>query len=203
MIRFMFRLIETIKLKDGFFGNMDIHNERFNNSRESLFQIKEHIDLLDYLKLHEFNKSGLYKCRILYNQNIKSIEFIPYIVRKVRNLKLIYADIDYKYKYEDRTNINKLLELRENCDDVLIVKNNRLTDTSAANIAFFDNNKWYTPLCPLLKGTEREKLLRDRIIFEDDLKISDLKRFYKIALFSSMLDFGEVVISLSNILISY
>ena len=195
----MFRLVETVKLKDGVFENIDMHNERFNNSRKALFEVKDSIDLNEILKSQEYNKSGLYKCRIIYNEEIIKVEFVPYVLKQIKSLKVVPSEIDYSYKYEDRSDINKLLELRGSCDDILIVKNERLTDTSAANIAFFDNDRWYTPLYPLLKGTEREKLLRERRIFEEDLRLSDLKRFNKAAIFSTMVNFGEIIIPVSNI----
>ena len=55
----------------------------------------------------------MFKCRIVYNREIIKVEFVPYVLKQIRSLKLVNAEIDYAYKYEDRTNINKLLELRE------------------------------------------------------------------------------------------
>ncbi len=196
----MCRLVETIKLKDGIFENMDIHNERFNISRKSLFSLNEIIDLNEILKLHEFSKTGLFKCRVVYNQEILKVEFIPYVLKQIYSLRLVNAEIKYPYKYEDRTDINKLFELRENCDDILIVNNDRMTDTSAANIAFFDGDRWYTPLKPLLKGTEREKLLRSKKIFGEDIRLSDLNKFQKATIFSTMVNFCDIIIPVTNIL---
>lgn len=196
----MCRLVETIKLKDGVFEDVDLHNERFNSSRKALFNINEPMDLNRILELKDYNKAGLFKCRIVYNREIIKVEFVPYVLKQIHSLKLVNAEIDYAYKYEDRSNINRLLELRGSCDDILIVKNGRLTDTSAANIAFFDNDRWYTPLNPLLKGTKREKLLRSKRIFEEDLMPKDLIRFEKAVIFSTMVDFGDIIIPVSNIL---
>ena len=200
MIKFMCRLVETIKLKDGIFENMDIHNERFNISRKALFSINKTIDLNEVLKLHEFSKTGLYKCRVVYNQEILKVEFIPYVLRQINSLRLVNAEIDYAYKYEDRTEINKLFELRGNCDDIIIVKHDRITDTSAANIAFFDGDRWYTPLIPLQKGTEREKLLRSKRILEKDIKLADLDKFQSATIFSTMVNFCDLIIPVTNIL---
>ena len=196
----MCRLVETIKLIDGIFENMNLHNERFNISRKALFSVKETIDLNEVLKLHEFSKTGLFKCRVVYNQEILKVDFIPYVLRQVYSLRLVNAEIDYAYKYEDRTDINKLFELRGNCDDILILKNDRITDTSAANIAFFDGGRWYTPLEPLLKGTEREKLLRSKKVFEEDIRLSDLKKYQTATIFSTMVNFCDIKIPVTNIL---
>ena len=195
----MCRLVETVKLKDGVFENVDLHNERLNKSRKAHFNVNEAIDLNELLNSYQYEKGGMFKTRVVYNQDIVKVEFVPYVLKQVNSLKLVFGEIDYSYKYEDRTGINKLFELRDNCDDILVVKDGKLTDTSAANIAFFDKDRWYTPLHPLLKGCEREKLIRSKRIFEEDIKVSDLEKFDRAAVFSTMVDFGEVVIPVANI----
>lgn len=67
--------------------------------------------------------------------------------------------IDYRYKSTDRKELEALYALRGNQDDVLIVRNNLLTDTSIANVALEKEGVWYTPRTPLLKGTKRALLL--------------------------------------------
>jgi len=74
----------------------------------------------------------------------------------------------------------------------LIVKNSLITDTSIANIAFFDSIRWVTPALPLLKGTTREKLLREGKIFEENIHVDDLERFSKVALMNAMIDFDII-----------
>ena len=61
--------------------------------------------------------------------------------------------------------------IRQDKDDILIVKNGLLTDTSIANIALYDGNDWYTPLHPLLKGTKRAELLDKGVLKEKEIKI--------------------------------
>ena len=73
----------------------------------------------------------------------------PYTVRHVHSLALIQADhIDYTYKSAGREPLNRLFALRGACDDILIVKQGLLTDTSIANIALSDGTHWYTPAHP-------------------------------------------------------
>ncbi|MDQ1268165.1 MAG: 4-amino-4-deoxychorismate lyase, partial [Campylobacterota bacterium] len=81
---------------------------------------------------------------------------------------------------------------RGECDDVLIVKNSLISDTTIANIAFFDSRRWVTPRAPLLKGTTRERLLRDGKIFEADIAINDLEKFSHVALMNAMIDFDII-----------
>ena len=81
---------------------------------------------------------------------------------------------------------------RESCDDILIVKNGYITDTSIANIALYDGNSWITPKVPLLKGTTRQRYLDNAKILESDIKVQDLKKFSKIALLNAMIDFDII-----------
>ncbi len=78
------------------------------------------------------------------------------------------------------------------CDDILLVKEGLITDTTIANIAFYDGNSWYTPQHPLLKGTKRAQLLDQGLLLEKDLKPEDLSSFIAIRLFNAMIDWGEL-----------
>ena len=72
-------------------------------------------------------------------------------------------DICYPYKYTDRDNINRLIELRGDCDDILIIKNGMVTDSSYANVVFRDlNGNWVTPSTFLLPGTIRASSFKAR-----------------------------------------
>ena len=86
-----------------------------------------------------------------------------------------------------------LYDKRAHADDILIVKNGRLTDTYYCNTAFLKKGKWYTPKHPLLKGTQREFLISKKIIEEADLLIGDLSQFEKIRLFNSMIQWEDTM----------
>lgn len=107
------------------------------------------------------------KCRVIYGREIEEITYTSYQIRPVHSLQIVYSDdIDYTYKSTDRSVINELFARRQEQDDILIVKNGLLTDTSIGNIALFDGNEWYTPKQPLLKGTRRASLLAMNLIKE-------------------------------------
>lgn len=187
----MYRLIESIKVYNNELCNIQYHNRRFNKTREDLFGCKDKMDLAEIINIPEGNINGLYKCRLVYSKKIESIEFIPYQKKKI-NLICVVEDnfIDYKYKYEDRTQINKLLN-RVNADDIIIIKNNFLTDASFANIVLSDGYVYLTPSTPLLKGTKRAKLLDEGAIREEELKKEDLKKFKFLYLINAMIDLNE------------
>jgi len=196
----MSRLLETIRLEDGTFSLLAYHQLRMNRSRKELFRCKDEIDLVKILQTGMLEKS-LYKCRIIYSDQIEKIEFILYQLPGIRSLKIVIDDqIEYPYKFNDRTRINELFEKRENCDDILIVKNGLVTDTSFANILFYNGKKWLTPAHPLLKGTRRAHLLDKELIEVADIRIKDLKYFEKARLINAMIRFEDNLdISLPNI----
>jgi 4-amino-4-deoxychorismate lyase len=135
----------------------------------------------------------LYRCRIVYDDTSLNIEYIPYKKREIKSLQAIQADgLDYALKYADRTDLDRLFAQKGDADDILIIQNGLITDTSIANIAFFDGTKWLTPKHPLLKGTTRARLLDEKKIFESDIYIDDLKKFTHFALLNAMIGFDEI-----------
>jgi 4-amino-4-deoxychorismate lyase len=191
----MCRLIETIKIFKREVFNIDYHNQRLNNSRKILFGCKDEIELINYIHIPDALNDGLYKCRIVYGKYIESFEFIYYPQKHLKTLKLVQCDqISYDHKFQDRRQIDELYQQRGSCDDVLIIKNGRLTDTSFCNIALFDGTSWYTPDTPLLRGTKREKLLDEGRIKQKSIKGRDLKKYKKLCVFNAMIEFGDMVI---------
>lgn len=186
----MSRLVESIKVKDGKAYNLEYHLERMNRSRWELFGCRQWLEAKNFLDIPK--KPGLFKCRVIYTRKIEMIEYVPYEFKKIHSLKLVVDNnIDYTYKYENKTNINRLRELRGKYDDILIVKNGLITDSSFANIIFYNGSRWLTPTKPLLAGTQRAYLLDTGKIKTADIKISDLKDFQQAVLINAMLDFDD------------
>jgi len=197
----MCQLIETIKIDNNKIYNLDFHNARFNFSRKKIFNISNRINLTDIIFFPDDKLEGLYKCRIIYDKEIKSVEFIPYKLKKIRTLKLIDDNkIEYSYKFKDRKNLENLFNKRETADDIIIVKNNFITDSFFGNIIFQKNNKFYTPNTPLLEGTKRAQLLAEGIILEREILKQDIKKFDAIYLINAMIDLFEVKIKIEDIL---
>jgi 4-amino-4-deoxychorismate lyase len=179
-------LLETIKIVDGEALHLDYHQKRVEHSL-SLLGLHVRHNLAQFIQAP---LKGTYRCRIIYNETVLKVEYFPYQLSPVNSLKLVHCDtLEYALKYENRDELNALFQLRENCDDILIVKNSLLTDTSKANIALYDGSKWFTPSTPLLYGTTRARLLDEKKIFEKSLHVSDIKNFSKVAVLNAMVDF--------------
>jgi len=144
--------------------------------------------------------TGLYKLRVIYSDKIEEIEFIPYTLRKIDNVKLIFNDeIDYTYKYLDKNPFNNLLAQKGTCDDIIIVKKGLITDASFANLVFFDGREYHTPSSPLLRGTKREELLDKKVISEKIITPDDLHNYIKAYFINAMIDLFQLGIDINNI----
>ncbi|MDR3652494.1 MAG: aminotransferase class IV [Paludibacter sp.] len=196
----MYLFVESIKLINGVFYRLKLHQERVNKAFETCFPQCEPINLIENLSQYGIPQDGIYKCRIVYDEDIHSVEFTPYVRREIHSLKLVETELESRiYKLEDRSGFNAAFAQRGDCDDVLLVKNGLLTDTSYCNIALFDGENWYTPRIPLLYGVNRTELLSQKLLIEEDIKPDDLVNFQRIRLFNALIEFGEMELDVSVI----
>lgn len=197
----MCRLVETLKIDNGSVCDLAYHVTRAERSRKELFGTEQPLDIEGALSRYSIPEKGIYKCRVLYRKTIEDIQIIPYTRRNVQSLYLVEAEeINYSHKYEDKSAFESLLAKKGNCDDILILRNGYLTDTSFSNIALYDGTMWITPSTFLLCGTKREKLIHERIIHEAVIRVEDLSRFEKVSLINTMLELGETVVHIEKIM---
>ena len=179
-------LLETIKIEDGKIHNLSYHQSRCTKSRQTLFNST---DILDLFSIINAPQTGLYRCRILYEESLHSIEYIPYIPKEITRLKIVSSDIEYSLKYANRDTLNALLESNQDVDEVIIEKNGYLTDTTISNIAFFDGKQWLTPEKPLLEGTMRAKLIDEGFLQTMQIKKEEHQNYSQVALINAMIGF--------------
>jgi 4-amino-4-deoxychorismate lyase len=179
--------IETILITDKI-ENLKFHNCRMNKTRKIFYNADE-INLKNYIKIIP-NK----RVRVVYEKEIKKIEYFELQKREFKKLKVVKCnDIEYAYKSEDREKLNSLKV--EGFDEVIIVRNNLVTDTTISNLAFFDGKNWLTPKIPLLKGTKRAELIQKGFLKEKDIKIDEIKNFKKLAMMNAIIGFYEMDIN--------
>lgn len=188
-------LVESMKLNDGKIRNLPWHQDRLNRSLNERFPGSERIDLSEIIQIPVNCTTGLFKVRVIYGPTVEKIEIEPYIFRAIRSLKVVHHEsVDYHLKYTDRQVLQELFAQRSNCDDIMIIKDGFVSDSFAANILFFDGKKWFTPTTPLLKGTQRQFLLDEGIIFEKEIREEDILNYQKIGLVNALNDFEEMPI---------
>jgi 4-amino-4-deoxychorismate lyase len=187
LIKYMLQLIETICFEKGAFQRIPLHEERMNRSRHHFFGSTDKISLGQHLIVPESLKNETLKCRVTYSEEIEQIEYEVYTVKHITSLKLVRDDtIDYNYKFRDRVELNNLLKMRGDSDEILIIKNGEVTDTSFTNIVFLKEGKWFTPEHPLLPGTRREYYIRMNLIKPISITPDDLWQFEEARLINSM-----------------
>lgn len=192
----MCRFIETIQIRKGIVQNIHYHNQRMNNTRKEIFGLTEPLDLLDYIDVSQIG--DCVKCRVIYGEEIQEVTYAAYTMRPVHSLRLVYSDlIEYQYKSLDREALNELFSLRDTQDDILIVKNNFLTDTSIGNIALEKAGIWYTPASPLLKGTKRAALLDKGVLQEKEITVDEIYLYSHMMIFNAMIDFGSLPLEIN------
>jgi len=177
-------LFETIKIENSKVFNLKWHNQRVNRSRLELFGVTKTLNLANYI---DAPSQGLFRCRVIYDIEIKSIEYLPYTPKIFKSFKIIQSNIEYNYKFNDRSELNRLIQ--KGYDEIIIEKDSLLTDTSIANIAFYDGEDWLTPKKPLLQGTTRARLLDNGFLKLKDIKKNDIQNFSHFALMNAMIGF--------------
>lgn len=197
----MCQLVESLKLKDGRIQNPEYHQARMDRSMAELFPEAKRIELSDVISVPENCQSGVFKVRVLYRDTLEKVEIEPYHFRTIRSLKVVFhKSVDYHLKFTDRQILQKLFAQREDCDDIIIVKNGFISDSFAANLVFFDGENWFTPTTPLLKGTKRQLFIDHGIIYERDIRVQNIAGFQKVGLINALVDFEEMpVIPIENV----
>ncbi|XPV69067.1 MAG: aminotransferase class IV family protein [Halarcobacter sp.] len=173
---------ETIKCFDNEIFNLQYHNKRVANT------IGLNLNLQEYIYPPS---EKLYRCKLIYNEyEVLDVQYFEYKKREIKSFKLIFDDnIEYSKKYLNREDIDKAFGKKQNADEIIIVKNGLLTDTSIANIAIYDGTNWLTPTIPLLFGTTRERFIEEKKMIEKPITVQMLKSAKKIALLNAMIDF--------------
>jgi len=185
----MFPFFESIRIEKGEAHLLSLHEKRMQTSLKSIGK-NMLFSLSQCLPSTSFDKNNIYKLRITYNHSHFQREIIPYSPKKIKCFRLIENNnIDYAFKYSNRSNIENLYQHKEDADDIIIVKNGEITDSSFANIVFFDGNTWHTPKSPLLKGVMREYLLSQKKIKEKSIKKQDVGNYKSFMLINALLPF--------------
>ncbi|HNQ67981.1 MAG TPA: aminotransferase class IV [Bacteroidales bacterium] len=183
----MYLFFETIKIVDGVIQNLEYHQKRVDETINCKYSIDNKHILRNIIIVPEKNSVGVVKCKFEYNLENYKMSFSDYKMIEIHSLKLVKSDtIEYNYKYINRSVIEKLLEKREDCDDIIIVKNNKITDTSFSNLILFDGYKWVTPDSSLLNGTCRRRLLEQGRIEAKPVYMDEIYNYKSLVLINAM-----------------
>lgn len=194
------RFIESICFKEKKYQLLDFHQQRVNETFAKYFPNSQPITLLDILPNLDFEEK--YKVRVVYDEDSADVEFSEYSPKKITSLNLVDGKgISYKFKNENRSKIMSLYNQKADADDIIITRNNLITDSSYSNLAFRKENIWYTPKSYLLNGVKRQYLTKIGFLREAQIRITDLDQYDTVCFINAMLSPEEVSIPTSSILI--
>lgn len=197
----MYPLFESLCIQNGIILNSKWHEKRFRKAYLKYFGKSAYFNLLDQIKIPKEFKKGNVKLKVLYGKNGRETQFEIYKLQKINSIRLVHvSSLMYPLKFTNREKLNSLYEQRGGCDDVIIVRDGQITDSSYANLIFFNGREWITPKHPLLKGTCRARLLANGKIKMATLGIQELKAFKGLKLINAMRDFDQELIPMDKIL---
>lgn len=175
---------ETIKADEGVLQHIGYHQARFDKTRQECFGSVDKINLSTILLPP---KNLTCRVRVEYTHEILHVTYIPYLPRQINSFCIVESDLNYTYKWSNREEINALLV--EDYDDIIIVKNGLLCDTSIANVALLCEGVWVTPKEPLLRGVTRQRLIDSGFLQVGNLTIESLQKMEKFAIMNALIGF--------------
>ena len=178
---------ETIRIFEGRMMHLVYHQARVQKTIIENFGTKTPVpDLAEALTNRP--SAGLVRAKVIYSQAIQEVYYTPYTPKVYRTFTTVSSEVDYRYKRLDRSALERPKEDAQS-DDIILVKDGLITDTTIANIAFYDGKRWITPKEPLLEGTTRARLIDQGVLETRELSPSDLKHFKEFAIMNAMLEF--------------
>lgn len=191
----MVKLIESIRILNGRISHLNFHENRCNESRAKLWNLTNAINLRKKLTIPKNYQDGLVKCRIVYSQEIEEISFQAYQIRTINKIKIIQNDtISYPFKFEERKELDTLFAAKDDSDEIMIVKNNLVTDAYYYNYVFQKGTQYFTPYQPLLEGVMRSSLILNNKIIKKDIFVTEIQEFDAIHLINAMTPLGKIVV---------
>lgn len=181
--------LETILADEGRFPYLFWHQLRLEAT------LKRH-GVLRYFALDSLlvpPSEGRWRCRFVYDADGYEVEYLPYAPRSVFTLMpVVNETIRYRDKSTDRKALEALFAQRGDADDVLIVQDGLVTDTTIANTAFWIDGRWVTPAKPLLEGTARARLLAEGRLVRADVSLDEAMQAERVAVMNALSGFVEV-----------
>ena len=190
----MSQFIESIKVENQEAFLLDFHQKRVNETF-SHFGKEGSIDVEKIFKNLGLDEDGLFKLRIVYDleKNFRT-QLIPYAIPEIHHFQLVENNnFDYSFKFEDRKEFDKM-KAKSKAEEIIIVKNNHITDTSFSNLLFRKGKDWFTPKTFLLNGVMRQNLLKNKKIKETEITLQNIKEFSYFQIINAMNDFDETFI---------
>lgn len=176
--KFTYPFFETIRMENGIVCAPERHRERMQQTCNETWGDFRHDAILKNLQVPEAYRTGIVKLNVFYNQTLFETKFSPYVPQEIKSIRLVDApdELNYHLKYTDRSLMNKLVQL-SGADEIIMVRNGMITDTSKANIVFEKEGAFFTPNTFLLNGTMRQHLLNTQQVKEAQISLENMAQY--------------------------
>lgn len=188
----MYHWIESIRIENGEPQNLHWHQKRMDETFMQFAGNNCPFSLIGIFLDNPIPQDGVYKARLVYNmEEVTDFAVAPYTIKQIQKFTLVEQnELNYAYKYEDRSLLDKL---KVTNSEPIIVQQGLITDTTYSNLIFLQNNSWYTPSSFLLNGTMRQLLLSEGEIKEREIKISEVKNYTHFKMINAMMPIEKAI----------
>jgi para-aminobenzoate synthetase/4-amino-4-deoxychorismate lyase len=199
-----FQLIETILLENGEYFLLEEHLIRLKNSACYFDFFFAHETIVGCLTDHaKRNNNGKYKLRLLLNKkgevsaDCQPVQSSTFLKKVLLADKSVDKNNPFLYHKTTERSVYSAFQRKqpENIFDTLLWNEEKeLTEFTNGNLVLEINGQFLTPFVNsgLLAGTFRDRLIRDKIIFEKKLTRADIKSGDKIWFINSVRKWVQV-----------
>ncbi|MGM0626210.1 MAG: aminotransferase class IV [Bacteroidota bacterium] len=189
----MYRFIESIRIENGEAPLLFWHQKRLTACMRQFFPgIGPHS--LESLVSRYRDIKQPHKLRIVYDRSIREISCTPYYPGRIEKFHLADAGaVSYDWKYADRSIFQEIKKGFPESDELILVKDGLVTDTSYANLAFHRGGYWYTPALPLLRGVRMTYLIKKGMLHPRSIPVDTLRHYDKFCQINAMLPIDETI----------
>ena len=190
---------EVICIKNGQLQHLNCHQKRVDRTTSHFWGSK--INLANGIVVPPNARNGIFRCRIEYDSIIRKVEFSSYSAKEITTCSIVHDNtIDFSYKYVNRSRLNALLQ-QAGTDDIIIIKNGMVTDSSFCNLVFANSQgKLFTPSTPLMRGTCITRLVQSGLVTEMPITEVMLRTFVSVRFVNAMRGLEQIALSISKLI---
>ena len=186
--------IETIRIQDGHVCHLSDHADRMRRTADHFGFTAPTLPHDLEARLPADLRTGTVRCRVLYDHTLREVTFTPYRRRQIERLFAVDAGTtDYAFKYADRAPLTRPQISLAKTDELLFIRDGRLTDTSYTNLVLRRGDELVTPDTFLLDGTCRRRLLREGVVHTEPVRLHDLPTYDELLLINAMMPLREAI----------